>query len=190
MNTKKQKKTAPAKGKTNTTSAKAAITAKATSKAAKPTAAKAKPAAAKPAAKPTDKPADKATAPKAAQAKPAPAKAEPPKATAKVEPPKATAKAEPPKATAKPAAAKPADGAKPKLSLLKAAAAVLKASEEALNTKRMVELAKEKGLWTPGAGKTPEQTLYSAILREMKKHGDASTFVLVAKGHFKLRTAE
>ena len=181
MNTKKQKKTTPAKGKTNTTSAKAAITAKATSKAAKPTAAKAKPAAAKPAAKPTDKPADKATAPKAAQAKPAPAKAEPPKATAKVEPPKATAK---------PAAAKPADGAKPKLSLLKAAEAVLKTSDEALNTKRMVELAKEKGLWTPGAGKTPEQTLYSAILREMKKHGDASTFVLVAKGHFKLRTAE
>ena len=172
MNTKKQKKTAPAKGKTNTNSAKAAITAKATSKAAKPTAAKAKPAAAKPAAKTTDKPADKATAPKAAQAKPAPAKAEPPNATAK------------------PSPAKPADGAKPKLSLLKAAEAVLKESEEALNTKRMVELAKEKGLWTPGTGKTPEQTLYSAILREMKKHGDASTFVLVAKGHFKLRTAE
>ena len=167
MNTKKQKKTAPAKGKTNTTSAKAAIPAKATSKAAKPPAAKAKST-----AKPTDKPADKATAPKAAQAKPAPAKAEPPKATAK------------------PAAAKPADGAKPKLSLLKAAEAVLKTSDEALNTKRMVELAKEKGLWTPGSGKTPEQTLYSAILREMKKHGDASTFVLVAKGHFKLRTAE
>ena len=167
MNTKKQKKTAPAKGKTNTTSAKAAITAKATSKAAKPTAAKAKPT-----AKPTDKPADKATAPKAAQAKPAPAKVEPTKAVAK------------------PSPAKPADGTKPKLSLLKAAEAVLKESEEALNTKRMVELAKEKGLWTPGAGKTPEQTLYSAILREMKKHGDASTFVLVAKGHFKLRSAE
>ena len=181
MNTKKQKKTAPAKGKTNTTSAKAAITAKATSKAAKPTAAKAKPT-----AKPTDKPADKATAPKAAQAKPAPAKAEPPKA----EQPKPTAKVEPTKATAKPSPAKPADGAKQKLSLLKAAEAVLKTSDEALNTKRMVELAKEKGLWTPGAGKTPEQTLYSAILREMKKHGDASTFVLVAKGHFKLRTAE
>ena len=186
MNTKKQKKTTPAKGKTNTTSAKAAIPAKATSKAAKPTAGKAKPAAAKPAAKPTEKSADKAAAPKAAAAKPAPAKAEPPKAAA----PKATEKAEPAKASVKPSPAKPADGAKPKLSLLKAAAAVLKASEEALNTKRMVELAKEKGLWTPGSGKTPEQTLYSAILREMKKHGDASTFVLVAKGHFKLRTAE
>ena len=180
MNTKKQMKATPAKGKTNTTSAKTAIPAKATSKAAKPTAGKAKPAAAKPAAKPTEKPADKAAAPKAAAAKPAPAKAEPPKATEK---------AEPAKASAKPSPAKPADGAKPKLSLLKAAAAVLKASEEALNTKRMVELAKEKGLWTPGSGKTPEQTLYSAILREMKKHGDASTFVLVAKGHFKLRTA-
>ena len=160
MNTKKQKKTAPAKGKTNTTSAKAAIPAKAASKAAKPATAKAKPAPAK------------------AAAKPEPAKDGAPKA----EPPKANA-------PAKPAPAKAADGTKPKLSLLKAAAAVLKETEEAMNTKQMVEQAKQKGLWTPGAGKTPEQTLYSAILREMKKNGDSSTFVLVAKGHFKLRSA-
>ena len=155
MNTKKQKKTAPAKGKTNTTSAKAAIPAKAASKAAKPATAKAKPAPAK------------------AAAKPEPAKDGAPKANA----------------PAKPAPAKAADGTKPKLSLLKAAAAVLKETEEAMNTKQMVEQAKQKGLWTPGAGKTPEQTLYSAILREMKKNGDSSTFVLVAKGHFKLRSA-
>ena len=40
----------------------------------------------------------------------------------------------------------------------------------------MIELAKERGLWTPGAGKTPEQTLYSAIMREIKDKGDAARF--------------
>lgn len=98
-----------------------------------------------------------------------------------------TAKAEPPKAaTPKPAAAKPATGEKPKLSLLKAAIAVLEESDEALNTKQMIEQAKAKGLWTPGEGKTPEQTLYSAIAREIKAKGDAARFKLVTKGHFKL----
>ena len=164
MNTKKQKKTTPAKGKTNSTSAKAAIPAKATSKAAKPTADKAKPAAAKPT--------DKVTAPKAAAAKPGTAKNETPKAT--------PAKAEPAKAVG---------DAKPKLSLVKAAIAVLEASEEALNTKQMVEAAKAKGLWTPGAGKTPEQTLYSAIIREIKSKGENARFTLVAKGHFKLNAS-
>ena len=92
------------------------------------------------------------------------------------------AKAEPAKA----APAKAADEAKPKLSLMKAAIAVLGESDEALNTKQMIELAKQKGLWTPGEGKTPEQTLYSAIAREIKAKGEAARFKMVAKGHFKL----
>ena len=77
-------------------------------------------------------------------------------------------------AKAKPAATK-AEG-KSKLSLLSAAAAVLAESDEPLNCKRMIELAKERGLWTPGAGKTPEQTLYSAIMREIKDKGDTARF--------------
>ena len=77
-------------------------------------------------------------------------------------------------AKAKPAAPK-AEG-KSKLSLLSAAAAVLAESDEPLNCKRMIELAKERGLWAPGAGKTPEQTLYSAIMREIKDKGDAARF--------------
>ena len=116
----------------------------------------------------------KTTAPKAAQTKTSTAKT----ATAKTE----TAKAEQPKA----AAPKPATGDKPKLSLLKAAIAVLEESDEALNTKQMIEQAKAKGLWTPGEGKTPEQTLYSAIAREIKAKGEAARFKMVAKGHFKL----
>ena len=94
----------------------------------------------------------------------------------------AAAKAEPPKA----ATPKAADESKPKLSLMKAAIAVLEESDEALNTKQMIELAKSKGLWTPGEGKTPEQTLYSAIAREIKAKGEAARFKMVSKGHFKL----
>ena len=121
----------------------------------------------------------KAAAPKAAAAKTTTAKAQP----AKAEPAKSdTAKAAPAKA----AAPKAADGAKPKLSLVKAAIAVLGETDEALNTKQMIEQAKAKGLWTPGEGKTPEQTLYSAIAREIKAKGENARFVQVSKGHFKL----
>ena len=121
----------------------------------------------------------KTAAPKAAAAKTTTAKASP----AKAEPAKSdTAKAAPAKA----AAPKAADGAKPKLSLVKAAIAVLEETDEALNTKQMIEQAKAKGLWTPGEGKTPEQTLYSAIAREIKAKGENARFVQVSKGHFKL----
>ena len=93
---------------------------------------------------------------------------------------KATAKtrAAAPRATAK--ERKPGGGneapKKRKLSLLSAAAAVLAESDEPLNCKRMIELAKSKELWSPGAGKTPEQTLYSAIVREIKDKGESSRF--------------
>lgn len=85
---------------------------------------------------------------------------------------KTTTKAAAPKAEAKTQPAAPAK----KLSLLSAAAAVLKESDEPLNCKRMIQLAKERGLWEQGAGKTPEQTLYSAIAREIKEKGEASRF--------------
>ena len=51
----------------------------------------------------------------------------------------------------------------------------------------MVEAAKTRNLWTPGAGKTPEQTLYSAIMREIKAKGEQARFVKDARGHFKAR---
>ena len=86
-------------------------------------------------------------------------------------------------------ATKAANDAKPKLSLMKAAVAVLEESGEALNTKQMIELAKQKGLWTPGEGKTPEQTLYSAIAREIKAKGESSRFVKSARGLFAIRRA-
>ena len=88
------------------------------------------------------------------------------------------------KATPQPAT--PTEPAK-KLSLINAALEVLKSDNAAMNTKQMVEAARVQGLWTPGTGKTPEQTLYSAIMREINTKGDASRFVKDARGHFRAR---
>ena len=86
---------------------------------------------------------------------------------------------------AKPKAAKPAVTSTEKgLSLLNAAAAVLEQSDEPLAVRAMIEKAKSSGLWTPKGGKTPEQTLYSAIIREIKDKGDASRFRKAGRGLF------
>ena len=55
-----------------------------------------------------------------------------------------------------------------KLSLFEAVVAALQGEPAgtALNTRELVALAVEKGLWQPSGAKTPEQTLYSAIFRE------------------------
>jgi ethanolamine utilization cobalamin adenosyltransferase len=78
--------------------------------------------------------------------------------------------------TAAKSEAKVGEKPSPKLSLLNAAAAVLENSDEPLTVRRMIDSAKEKGLWEPGQGKTPEQTLYSAIVREIKVKGENSRF--------------
>jgi len=102
-----------------------------------------------------------------------------------------SAKAATPAAPAKRAATpKPSAPPSPKavpqkgLGLLSAAAAVLERTGEAMSVKAMIEGAKAAGLWTPGAGKTPEQTLYSAIIREIKDKGDASRFRKEGRGRF------
>ena len=81
---------------------------------------------------------------------------------------------------AKPGAASPEKG----LSLLNAAAAVLERSDEPLSVKAIIAKAKESGLWTPGSGKTPEQTLYSAIIREMRDKGETARFRKEGRGLF------
>ena len=55
-----------------------------------------------------------------------------------------------------------------KLSLLNAAAQVLATCREPMNCKEIIEKAVEMELWVPTGGKTPEQTLYSGIFREIK----------------------
>jgi len=96
--------------------------------------------------------------------------------------PKAPAKAETPKATI---TTKPAKEVKAKkVTLLDAAAQVLKSNGEPMNCKAMVAAVTEKKLWSTSAP-TPEATLYSAILRELKKGKDAR-FKKVDRGQFVL----
>lgn len=55
-----------------------------------------------------------------------------------------------------------------KLSLLNAAAQVLAVCRAPMNCKEIVAKAVEMELWMPTGAKTPEQTLYSGIFREIK----------------------
>ena len=94
----------------------------------------------------------------------------------------ATATAKTPKAA--PAAPSPKAVPQKGLSLLNAAAAVLERSEAPMAVKGMIEEAKAQGLWTPRGGKTPEQTLYSAIIREIRDKGSESRFRKDGRGLF------
>ena len=121
-----------------------------------------------------------ATAQTAEPAKAAPAKAAPAKAASGKA---ASGKAAPAKAKPTPA---PSARAVPQkgLSLLNAAAAVLERSDAPMAVKAMIEGAKDSGLWSPGGGKTPEQTLYSAIIREIRDKGEAARFRKEGRGLF------
>jgi hypothetical protein len=80
---------------------------------------------------------------------------------------------------------KKAKADKPKrTSGLDAAAKVLEESGEPMTTKEMVEVAEAKGYWKSPGGKTPHATVYSAIIREIAKKGDASRFVKTERGKF------
>ena len=72
-------------------------------------------------------------------------------------------------AKARPAA--PSSKAVPRkgLGLLSAAAAVLERSDAPMSVKAMIEAAKSEGLWTPGGGKAPEQTLYPDFPRSPRR---------------------
>ena len=71
-----------------------------------------------------------------------------------------------------------------KMSLMDAAVAVLKDSGEPMNTREMVKAAAERGYWTPTACKTPEQTLYGSIFREIKTKAQPRIIKSETKGKF------
>jgi hypothetical protein len=74
---------------------------------------------------------------------------------------------------------------KPKrVSALDAAAEVLKASDTPMRAKEMIEAMTARGLWSSPNGKTPEATLYSAILREINTKGAAARFRKTERGLF------
>jgi len=76
--------------------------------------------------------------------------------------------------------------AKP-MSLLDAAAHLLSlGTGDPMRCKDIVDLAVQRNLWTPGNGKTPANTLYASILREIKTKGEASRFRKAERGKFEL----
>ena len=70
-----------------------------------------------------------------------------------------------------------------RMSVLDAAARVLSEIGQPLQCKDIVELMLEHNYWST-KGKTPEATLYSAILREIQKKGKDARFKKVSRGMF------
>lgn len=70
------------------------------------------------------------------------------------------------------------------MSGLDAAAKVLADKGEPMRVSDIVEAAAKKGLWKSKAGKTPEATVYAAIIREIRDKGVESRFVKKDRGLF------
>ena len=97
----------------------------------------------------------------------------------------ASAKGKKAKAPKTPKAPKPAKETKPKrVSALDAAAQVLAASEVPMRAKEMIAAMEAKGLWASPGGKTPEATLYAAIIREIAAKGTVARFKKHERGVF------
>jgi hypothetical protein len=75
-----------------------------------------------------------------------------------------------------------------KLSLLDAAVEVMKQLDEPLGAKDITVKVIGLGLWS-GKGKTPEATLYSAMIREIANKGEQARFKKVSRGRFALTEA-
>ncbi len=87
------------------------------------------------------------------------------------------------KAATKDAASRKTDG---KMSALDAAAKVLAESGEPMTSKAMIDAMAAKGYWTSPGGKTPQATLYAAIIREIQTKGAEARFTKTERGHFAL----
>ena len=72
----------------------------------------------------------------------------------------------------------------PRPSALTAAATLLAESSTPMSARELVALMAERGLWTSPGGKTPEATLYAAIIREIAAKGDAARFKKHERGVF------
>ena len=73
-----------------------------------------------------------------------------------------------------------------KLSLANAAVEVLRQENKPLNTRELVKLATERGLWTPTACRTPEQSLYGAFFLEIKNSDSPRIRKSAERGKFEL----
>jgi hypothetical protein len=73
-----------------------------------------------------------------------------------------------------------------KLSALDAAARVLAEAQQALSCAQMIESMAARGYWSSPAGKTPQATLYAAILREIHTKAGQARFQKTERGKFGL----
>lgn len=71
-----------------------------------------------------------------------------------------------------------------KLSAIDAAAKLLADTKESMTCTEMIEAMAVKKLWSSPNGKTPQATLYSAILREIKNKGADARFKKTERGKF------
>jgi len=85
---------------------------------------------------------------------------------------------------------KPAAEPKPKrVSAIDAAAQVLADAGKPMRAKELIEAMAARGLWTSPNGKTPEATLYAAMLREITTKGDVARFRKAERGLFAFNAA-
>jgi HB1, ASXL, restriction endonuclease HTH domain len=84
-----------------------------------------------------------------------------------------------PAAPGKPAAEK-------KLGAIDAAAKLLAETGQPMTCREMIEAMAAKGYWSSPGGKTPQATLYSAILREIATKGTEARFKKSERGKFTL----
>jgi hypothetical protein len=79
----------------------------------------------------------------------------------------------------------PAKEKKPKrVSALDAAAQVIAGAKVPMRAKEMIAEMEANGLWKSPGGKTPEATLYAAIIREIAAKGTAARFKKHERGVF------
>ncbi len=71
-----------------------------------------------------------------------------------------------------------------KMGALDAAAIVLADAGKPMRSRELIAEMAKRGLWTSPGGKTPEATLYAAILREIGAKGAAARFARAGKGEF------
>lgn len=57
-----------------------------------------------------------------------------------------------------------------------------------MRAKELIEAMAARGLWTSPKGKTPEATLYAAMIREAGTKGNAARFKRVERGLFAFNT--
>ena len=53
-----------------------------------------------------------------------------------------------------------------------------------MSCQELIEAMASKGLWSSPSGKTPQATLYSALLRELQTKGEQARFAKAERGIF------